>query len=93
MTQIMQYTKKDGSKAYMFNLYLGIDPITGKKKRTTRRGFSSLKEANLALSKLRLELEEQGIGTVSNLTFQEAYELWIEQHKNEMKISTYDAMI
>ena len=93
MTQIKQYTKKDGSKAYMFNLYLGIDPITGKKKRTTRRGFSSRKEANLALSKLRLELEEQGIGTVSNLTFQEAYELWIEQHKNEIKISTYDAII
>jgi hypothetical protein len=31
MTQIKQYTKKDGSKAYMFNLYLEIDPITEKR--------------------------------------------------------------
>ncbi|USK34055.1 Arm DNA-binding domain-containing protein [Bacillus sp. F19] len=79
MTIIKPYTKKDGSKAYMFNVYLGVDPITKKKKRTTRRGFHSRKEANLALSKLRLELEDQGIGSINNLSFLEVYELWINQ--------------
>ena len=93
MPAIKQYTKKDGSKAYMFNLYLGIDPITGKKKRTTRRGFTSRKEANLALSKLRLELEDQGIGSINTLSFQEVYELWMDQHSKEVKITTYDAIV
>lgn len=77
----------------MFNLYLGIDPVTGKKKRTTRRGFTSRKEANLALSKLRLELEDQGIGSINTLSFQEVYELWIDQHSKEVKITTYDAIV
>lgn len=93
MPTIKQYTKKDGSKAYMFNLYLGVDPITRKKKRTTRRGFNSKKEANLALSKLRLELEDQGIGSINNLSFQEVYDLWIDQHSKEVKITTYDAIV
>lgn len=93
MTTIKQYTKKDGSKAYMFRVYLGVDPITRKKKFTTRRGFISRKEAKLALSKLRLEIEEQGVGSVNNLTFLEVYKLWIEQHKNEIKITTYDAIV
>lgn len=77
----------------MFNVYLGVDPITKKKKRTTRRGFHSRKEANLALSKLRLELEDQGIGSINNLSFLEVYELWINQHRKEVKITTYDAIV
>ncbi|ATP92625.1 hypothetical protein RMT88_17680 [Bacillus altitudinis] len=35
MANIKKYTKKDGTTAYMFNVYLGKDPLTGKKKRTT----------------------------------------------------------
>ncbi|EOX2929186.1 Arm DNA-binding domain-containing protein [Enterococcus faecalis] len=53
MATIKKYTKKDGSTAYMFNAYLGIDPLTGKSKRTTRRGFKTQKEANLLLLKYR----------------------------------------
>ncbi|MGS4207756.1 Arm DNA-binding domain-containing protein, partial [Staphylococcus pseudintermedius] len=38
---IKKYKKRDGSTAYMFVAYLGTDPITGKQKRTTRRGFKT----------------------------------------------------
>ena len=38
---IKKYKKKDGSTAYMFVAYLGVDPITRKQKRTTRRGFKT----------------------------------------------------
>lgn len=93
MTIIKPYTKKDGTKAYMFNVYLGIDPITRKKKRTTRRGFDTRKEANLALSKLHLELEDQGIASINNLSFLEVYDLWIDQHRKEVKITTYDSIV
>mgnify|MGYP002648803493 CR=1 FL=1 len=42
---IKKYKKKDGSTAYMFVAYLGVDPITRKQKRTTRRGFKTEREA------------------------------------------------
>ena len=42
---IKKYKKKDGTTAYMFVAYLGTDPITGKQKRTTRRGFKTERES------------------------------------------------
>lgn len=54
---IKQYTKKDGSKAYMFVAYLGVDPITGKQKRTTRRGFKTKREASIAEARLQTEIQ------------------------------------
>ena len=46
---IKKYQKKNGDTAYMFKTYLGIDPLTGKKMSTTRRGFKSPQEAKIAL--------------------------------------------
>ena len=38
MAQIIKYTKK-GESLYRFKLYLGIDPVTGKRVETSRGGF------------------------------------------------------
>lgn len=90
MTVIKKYTKKDGSAAYQFNVYLGIDPGTGKSKRTTRRGFQTKKEAQLALSRLQLEIEEEGFKETKRYTFNDLYELWFESaYRNTVKESTY----
>ncbi|MCI3029776.1 site-specific integrase [Desemzia sp. C1] len=75
MSQIKKYTKKDGTTAYMFKVYLGINPLTGKQIDTTRRGFKTSKEAKLALSRLKLEAEK-GFKVKNKTTFQEVYELW-----------------
>lgn len=90
MTNIKRYTKKDGSKAYMFNLYLGTDPVTGKQRRTTRRGFRTIAEAKTALSRLELEVMENGLPTSSRkiMTFEEVYKMWFEQYKTTIKEST-----
>ena len=32
MATIKKYTKKDGSTAYMFQMYLGMDHLTGKER-------------------------------------------------------------
>lgn len=53
MATFKQYEKKNGSKAWQFQAYLGSDPITGKPIKTTRRNFKTKKEAQLALSRLR----------------------------------------
>ncbi|MDL4975429.1 Arm DNA-binding domain-containing protein, partial [Enterococcus faecalis] len=52
MAMIKQYKKKNGEKAWYFKTYLGTDPLTGKKKYTTKRGFRTQKEAKIALARL-----------------------------------------
>lgn len=79
MANIKKYTKKDGTTAYMFNVYLGKDPLTGKKKRTTRRGFKTKKDANIALSKILVEVDELGLRQNDQMTFQEVFEEWFRQ--------------
>lgn len=90
MAIIKKYTKKDGSTAYQFNAYLGIDPLTGKTKRTTRRGFKTQKEAKLALSRLELENSTTEFHKETNLTFESVYKMWIEQHKLNVRDSTLE---
>lgn len=90
MPAIKKYTKKDGSAAYMFSLYVGTDPLTGKPKRTTRRGFSTKKEAALSLSRLQLEIEKNGslVRRNDTATFEDVYLLWLDQYKNGVKENT-----
>lgn len=85
---IKQYTKKDGSKAYLFVAYLGIDPVTGKEKRTTRRGFKSEREAKLAEAKLQTTIQDRGFLSEAPITYQQVYELWLEGYKNTVREST-----
>ncbi|EGO6739171.1 MAG: site-specific integrase [Enterococcus faecalis] len=85
MASIKKYTKKDGSTAYMFNAYLGVDPVTGKSRRTTRRGFRTQKEAKLALSRLELEVDSKGFVKQNYSTFKDVYELWYAQYVNTVK--------
>lgn len=90
MATIKKYTKKDGSTAYMFNAYLGVDPLTGKSKRTTRRGFRTQKEAKLALARLEYETSTPEYIKENKLTFKQVYEMWLEQHKLSVRESTIE---
>lgn len=85
---IEEYVLQNGLKRYMFRAYLGVDPSTGKAKNTTRRGFKTKKEANLAYSKLILEVEEDGFKTIKYNRFSDVYDLWMDQYKNTIKEST-----
>lgn len=88
MATIKKYKKKDGSTAYMFNAYLGIDPLTGKSKRTTRRGFRTSKEAKLALAQLQLEIDDGKFAKQDYSTFKQVYELWLVNYKLTVKTSS-----
>lgn len=91
---IKEYLKKDGSKACKFNAYLGVDPITGKQRRTTRRGFRTRREAKLALAKLTTEVQENGLPEqTKNMTFQQVYELWEPIYETTVKESTYQVQM
>lgn len=92
---IKKYTTKNGETRYLFQTYLGIDPLTGKEKRTTRRGFKTQKEAKQAERNLLLDIEENGLSSaersqLSNPTFKELSDLWLENYKTTVKPSTFE---
>ncbi|WP_407634483.1 tyrosine-type recombinase/integrase [Lactiplantibacillus plantarum] len=89
MATIKQYKKKNGTKAWEFSVYLGIDPLTGKDIRTTRRGFVNKKLAQLELSRLQLEFQEHGLRKIVISTYNDVYQLWVVEYKNTVKESTY----
>jgi integrase len=89
MATITSYTKKDGSKAWQFQTYLGIDELTRKKRFTTRRGFKTKKEAQSTLNKLLVEIEEQGFHDTNVTTFEQLYNQWIDLYETTVKPSTF----
>lgn len=88
MATFKQYEKKDGSKAWEFQAYLGVNQMTGKPVKTTRRGFSTKKEAQLVLNRLLVDFENEGLKKVNATTFKEVYHLWLEHYKGTVKEST-----
>ena len=92
---IKKYITKKGETRYLFQTYLGIDPATGKEKRTTRRGFKTIKEAKVAERDLLLDFEENGFSNnedFQNPTFAEVAELWLESYKSTVKPTTYQGV-
>lgn len=88
MATFEQYEKKDGTKLWRFNTYLGIDLVTGKQKRTTRSGFTTKKAAKLALDRLKVDFHEKGFRQQKHYTFNEIYEVWLVSYRETVKEST-----
>lgn len=88
MASIKSYETKDGKKLYLFKMYIGIDPQTGKKKQTTRRGFRTKKQATLEASRLELEISQGGIKQENNILFSKVYEQWYQAYVNTVREST-----
>ena len=88
--RIKEYIKKNGERAYMFQLYLGTDPDTGKPIRTTRRGFKTTREARLAIADLEVNgMQKQEVAEEPEIqTYEEIYDLWYEEYKSTVKAST-----
>ena len=56
-TPIYEYKLKNGEKRYGFNFYIGIDPLTGDEKNSSRRGFKTKKEAELERARILLAIK------------------------------------
>lgn len=89
MTEIKKYTKNDGTNAYMFNVYVGKHPRTKKNVYRKRQGFKTKKQAQIALAEIIKDIDENGIEDEKKaMTFNDLYELWLNQHKMDVKPST-----
>lgn len=88
--QIKKYTLKNGDIKFKFTVYLGIDPETGREKPVTRSTFNSVKEAELAIDKLKYEFKQGKKPENNRKTFQEVYLEWDALYKKSgIKMSTY----
>ena len=83
------YTLKNGEKRYRFQIYIGLDPLTGKELRTTRSKFKTKKEAELALARLKLEIANNQYKKIQAEKYHEVYELWVKGYKKKVEESTF----
>ncbi|WP_028784562.1 tyrosine-type recombinase/integrase [Thalassobacillus devorans] len=79
--------RKRGSKWY-FQIYTGIDPSTGRKKFTSKGGFKTKKEAQMAAVEVEKEVYENTYVQEQNITFQEFTLEWIKTYRETAKISS-----
>jgi len=89
VSPIKSYKLKNGETRYEFPAYLGIDPLTGKQKRTMKRGFKTRKEAELALARLKLDVANGTYKKERAETYQEVYDLRVVQYENTVEESTF----
>lgn len=87
-----KYKTSSGETRWEFELFIGRDPITKKRKRKHMRGFSSKNEALIAYSKA---LEEREKGAYSseqydkrNITINDLYNEWIKEYAPTVEKST-----
>ncbi|MEE6450498.1 site-specific integrase [Gottfriedia acidiceleris] len=89
MASFQKYQTKEGTK-WMFMAYTTIDPMTGKKKRTTRRGFKTKKEAQLAAYELEKEVYHGNFIKEEDILFKNFVPTFIEMYSKQAKISSVE---
>ncbi|BBN97449.1 site-specific integrase [Sporolactobacillus terrae] len=88
MPYFAKYKTKDGYK-WLFQMPTTVDPLSGKKKRTSFRGYETKREAQKAAQMIKEQLDK---GTYGNdkITYREAYASWWDIHQRTLKPSTRD---
>jgi hypothetical protein len=77
MASFQKYQTKDGWK-WLFKVDLPPDPLTGKRRQTTRRGFKTKKEAQKAATELLMQAEK-GVEVINqNMTLEEYLDKWVD---------------
>lgn len=80
--------KTEAGYRWMVQFNIGKDPITGKYKRTTRRGFKRKQDAEDAVREILGEVAEGNFVQHENVTFETVYNKWMEDEKKRLKPST-----
>lgn len=86
---IKPYKLKTGETLYMFKIYLGVDPLTGKEVSTTRRKFKNKKEAQKKYDRLKNSFRDGTYKKKQTITYKEVYDEWTVSYKKTVKPSTY----
>lgn len=88
-TTIEKYELKNGDKPYRFQIYVGIDPLTGKEKRTRRSNFKTQKEPKLELARIKLQIDNGTFFKQVAENYLDVYNLWVKQYEKTVEQSTF----
>lgn len=88
MASFQKYNTKDGTR-WLYKYYTTIDPQTGKRKQSTKRGFLTKRAAQLDAAKTEQEIASGSfIATSNNPTFKDVFDSWWEVYAPTVKPST-----
>lgn len=89
MATYKQYTTNNGT-LWAVRGYLGVNPLTGKKVETHRKGFKTKKEAQhyYTNAKLQFDLGEHVQDAPKEMTFNELYQEWLKIYTLDVQEST-----
>ncbi|MGX5377616.1 site-specific integrase [Ligilactobacillus sp. LYQ135] len=90
MAQFIKYKNAKNEVRYRFKVYLGLDPVTGKRIETSRQGFKTKREAKLALDAVKAEYNVNGWNAGNNnLTINDVVDDYLVSYKKKVKPQTY----
>lgn len=91
MASFSKYQKTDGTWAWMFKVDLPRDPVTGKRRQTTKRGFKTKKEAQLAAAELEINKQNGKLNMeYQDVLIRDFLVEWLEVYKrNSIKHNTF----
>ncbi|GIN98938.1 site-specific integrase [Siminovitchia terrae] len=90
MASYKKYQSKSGLR-WLVQISLGKDPMTGKYKSTTRRGFKTKKEAEVAAREILTKHSRGTFLTQNKTTFEEVFNEWIVSEGKRLKQSTINS--
>lgn len=92
MASFQKYDTKDGTR-WLYKYYGAINPETGKRRQSTKRGFRTKKEAQLDAAQTEKEVADGSfVAQDRNMTFEEVYKQWYALNSPNFKPSTKKAV-
>lgn len=88
MATFRKYKTKKGM-LWRYQILVGTDTVTGKRKYKTKGGFYTKKEAKLAADEIEKKISNPTFLDNENITFGEVYDRWIVNYKLTVKESSF----
>ncbi|WP_026593437.1 site-specific integrase [Bacillus sp. UNC437CL72CviS29] len=88
MNGSIKQNKQTGKWDFVFNI--SNDSLTGKRRQIRRRGFSSKREAEEEMIKLKAEVLNNEFISTSKMTYETYMNQWFEERKFSIQESTYE---
>ncbi|MFD2306035.1 site-specific integrase [Enterococcus termitis] len=80
----------NGKTRYEAQLYLGVDPLNGKKRRTTLRSSKSAEDLDRKIKRKEADIKKSGLQPkIEQKKFKELFDLWFVNYKMTVKESTW----
>lgn len=71
---------KTDAKTWKYTVDVGIDHLTGKRKRTAKGGFKTKRECEAAMNELLVNIENNTYSKESKMTVEEYMDYWLENY-------------